>query len=446
MSHRSRPGLSSQLKDKLIQKALARRLQQVEQASPSALPRSSQHPVPEAYYSFRHHPAYQQVQLIAKGAERLGIEDPFFRQHTGVAGATTQIDGHTYINFSSYNYLGLAGHPAVNAAAKQAVDTYGTSSSASRSVSGERPLHRSLEQALAKAYDCEAALVFVSGHATNVTTLGHLFGPRDLIVHDELCHNSVLQGIKLSGATRLSFPHNDYARLDAILSEQRIRHERVLVIAEGMYSMDGDFPDLPRLVEIKRRHYCFLMVDEAHSFGTMGAHGLGLREHFGLAGKDVDIWMGTLSKTLAGCGGYIAGESALIDNLRFLAPGFLYSVGMPPPIAAASNAALSCMLDEPERVAQLHERSQYFVERARSAGLDTGLSRGIAIAPVILGSSLRAGRLSNALFKRGINVQPILYPAVPEKAARLRFFLSCLHTPEQIDFTVKATAEAMASI
>ncbi len=178
------------------------------------------------------------------------------------------------------------------------------------------------------------------------------------------------------------------------------------------------------------------MVDDAHSFGVMGKTGLGIREHFGLQGKDVDIWMGTLSKTLAGCGGYIAGETALVEHLKFLAPGFLYSVGMAPPVTAASLAALNVLQREPERVARLQERGQFFLERAKAAGIDTGRSCGLAIIPTITGSSIKAARLSGALFERGINVQPILYPAVPEKSARLRFFISCQHTEAQIKTTV----------
>ena len=311
----------------------------------------------------------------------------------------------------------------------------------SRLVSGERPIHRQLERALADLYQVDDAVTFVSGHATNVSTIGYLFGPRDLVLHDELIHNSVLQGIQLSGARRLPFPHNDWQALDRILADQRRHFERVLIVLEGIYSMDGDYPDLPRFVEIKRRHHAFLMVDEAHSLGVMGRRGHGIREHFGLAGTDVDIWMGTLSKTLAGCGGYIAGETALVEHLKFLAPGFLYSVGMPPPVAAASLAALEKMQRVPERVATLQARGQFFLEQAKAAGLDTGLCAGLSVVPVITGSSLRATRLSEALFRRGINVQPILYPAVPEKAARLRFFLCCGHTEGQIVETVRVLAE-----
>jgi 8-amino-7-oxononanoate synthase len=199
-------------------------------------------------------------------------------------------------------------------------------------------------------------------------------------------------------------------------------------------------PELPRFVEIKHRHRAFLMVDEAHSFGVVGRRGLGVREHFNLDGGAVDIWMGTLSKALAGCGGYIAGERALVDIMRYVSPGFVFSVGMPPPVAAASLAALECMLAEPWRVAALQARGREFLRLASEAGIDTGTSQGYAIVPAITGSSVRAGRLSQAMYERGINVQPILHPAVPENSARLRFFLSSQHSSEQIAGAVRTLA------
>jgi 8-amino-7-oxononanoate synthase len=439
--------LSAQIKDKLIQKTLERRLQQTllaPQVPSQRLFSGSAHTVPEAFYRFDKHPGYQQIRIINDGANRLGLTSPFFKQHEGVAGATTVIDGRELINYGSYNYLGFSGDPDVSNAAKAAIDQYGTTVSASRIVSGERPLHRQLERALADAYEVDDAIVFVSGHAANVTTIGHLFGPKDLVIHDTLIHNCTLQGAQLSGARRLTFPHNDWAALDSILTDQRQHFERVLIVIEGIYSMDGDYPDLPKFIDIKRRHHAFLMVDEAHSFGVMGPTGRGVREHFGVAGKDVDIWMGTLSKALAGCGGYIAGVTALVEHLKFMAPGFLYSVGMAPPLAAASLVALKKLLQEPLRVQTLQSRGAYFLELAKAQGVDTGLSTGLAVIPVITGSSIKAARLSEALFQRGISVQPILFPAVPEKAARLRFFMSCQHTDAQIKHTVDAVAEELA--
>jgi 8-amino-7-oxononanoate synthase len=443
MASKKLPGITTQIKDKLIQQAFDRRLRQIDRRNTEVPVRSplGRPVIPEHHYNFHLHPGYQQIRIINDGAARLGIGNPFFKQHEGTAGATTRINGQEYINYASYNYLGLSGHPEITAAAKNAIDLYGTSVSASRLVSGERPIHRQLEQAIANVYGVDDAIIFVSGHATNVTSIGYLFGPRDLILHDELIHNSILQGITLSGAKRLSFAHNDWAALDITLQNQRHNFERVLVVLEGIYSMDGDYPDLPRFVEIKHKHKLFLMIDDAHSLGVMGKTGLGIREHFGLLGEEVDIWMGTLSKTLAGCGGYIAGAKALVEHLKFLAPGFLYSVGMPPPVAAASLAALQVLQREPERVTKLQERGRLFLELAKAAGIDTGTSTGLAVIPAIAGSSIKAARLSAALFKRGINVQPILYPAVPEKSARLRFFISCQHTEEQIIETVKAVEE-----
>jgi 8-amino-7-oxononanoate synthase len=448
MDRKTLPGLTARLKEKLIQQGLERRLQQASASSAQIrhLPRAGEDElrIAEEFYRFDLHPGYQQLRIIADGAARLDIGSPFFKVHEGIAGGRTRIDGREYLNFSSYNYLGLSGHPQVQAAAKAAIDQYGTSVSASRPVSGERALHRDLEAQIARVYEVDGAITFVSGHATNVTTIGYLFGPRDLIVHDEFIHNSSLQGMQLSGAHRLSFAHNDWAALEALLKRHRRGFERTLIVIEGIYSMDGDYPDLPRFVDIKQRHKAFLMIDEAHSFGVMGATGLGIREHFSLPGDAVDIWMGTLSKTLAGCGGYIAGETALIEHLKFLAPGFLYSVGMPPPVAASCLAALQCLRQEPARVTTLHERARLFLELAHAAGIDTGSSAGIAVIPAIVGSSTRAARISAALMQRGINVQPILYPAVPEKLARLRFFISCEHSEADIRQAVGALSEEVS--
>ena len=449
MTAKTPTGLAGDTKQRLIQQALARRSNGPGQQAQSATLEQAQQAalkVPEAFYRFDQHPGYQQLRVMQQGAARLGLSNPFFRLHQGTAGAQTCIGERDYLNFASYNYLGYSGHPRVAEAAKAAIDRYGTSVSASRPVSGDRPLHRELERELAKLYDVDDAVVMVSGHATNVTTIGYLFGPRDLVVHDELIHNSVLQGIQLSGARRLSFAHNDWQALDRLLGEQRQHFERVLVVVEGIYSMDGDYPELPRFVELKHKHKVFLMVDEAHSLGVMGATGKGIREHFGLAGDAVDIWMGTLSKTLSSCGGYIAGSTALIEHLKFLAPGFLYSVGMPPAVTASALAALQLLAEDRERVAQVQARGELFLRLAREAGLDTATSTGLAVIPVITGSSFKAGRLSSALFERGINAQPILYPAVPEQSARVRFFVSCEHSEEQIRHTVAVVAEEMARL
>ncbi len=429
-------GLSSKAKDDLIGRVLKKRRdksgQSVDTTDVPVARSGPRRKVPASAWQFDKFPDYQQMQMQKLGAERLGIENPFFQMHDAVAGATTRIGDRPYINFSSYNYLGLCGDPRVSEAARRAIDSYGTSVSASRLVSGERPLHRELERELAQLYGVEDSLAFVSGHATNVTSIGYLFGPKDLILHDALIHNSVLQGALLSGAKRMAFAHNDWEDLERLLARHRDEYERVLVVVEGIYSMDGDFPELPRFIDIKQRYKAILMVDEAHSLGVMGARGRGIGEHFGLKGPEVDIWMGTLSKTLASCGGYIAGSHALVDMLKFAAPGFLYSVGLAPPTAAAALAALRAMQAEPERVATLQQRGRFFLEQAQARGVDTGTSSGLAVIPAIVGSSVKAARLSNAMVREGVNVQPIVYPAVEEQAARLRFFINAQHTEEQI--------------
>lgn len=397
-------------------------------------------PADTALTRFESHPLSAALNMLTTAAGRLGIGNPFFKVHEGAGGPVTHIGGKEYLNFSHYNYLGLNGHPEVNAAAREAVERYGTSAGASRLVAGERPVQRELEKALADLYGVDDCVVFVSGHATNVSVISTLFGPKDLILHDSLIHNSVLEGIRLSGATRHSFPHNDPEALDARLASLRPNYERALIVAEGLYSMDGDIPDLPHLVDIKRRHGAFLMVDEAHSLGVLGATGRGVAEHYAHPPSDVDIWMGTLSKTLAGCGGYIAGSRALVDILKFAAPGFVYSVGLSPCLASASLTALRVMRREPERVGHLRERAGLFLELARAEGLDVGASQGVAIVPIIVGSSRKAILLSNRLFENGINVQPIIHPAVEEKAARLRFFLSAMHSENDIRHACRVLA------
>ena len=387
---------------------------------------------------------FGQMQVMRSAGRLLGIDDPFLRPHDGRAGATTVLGGREFLNFSSYDYLGLNGHPAVQAAAKAAIDRYGVSTSASRIVAGERPIHRELERRLADLHGAEDAVAFVSGHATNTTVIGHVLGRDDLILHDALIHNSVVQGAMLSGARRLAFPHNDAEACARLLDEHRGKAGRALIVVEGVYSMDGDSPDLPAFVALARRTRSWIMVDEAHSLGVLGAAGRGIGERDGVAGADVDFWMGTLSKTLAGCGGYIAASAQMVEYLKLTAPGFVYSVGLPPPIAGAAVAALDVMAAEPGRVARLNANALRLRDGARAAGLDTGSSEGVAIVPVITGSSIKAAQLSQRLLERGINVQPILHPAVAERSARLRFFLSAEHTPAQIDHAVSVMAEEWA--
>ena len=415
-------------------------------ATSSPRPGTAQVPAKAKSFDFSRLDAHKEIRLQRSAAEMLGIDVPYYRVQEGYAGPTCLIDGLEVLNFSSYNYLGLNGHPKVREAAKAAIDRYGVSVSASRVVAGERDLHGRLEASLAAFYGTEAAVAFVSGHATNVTTLGALLGPRDLVLVDGYIHNSIVEGARLSGATRVTFPHNDWAWVDEHLSRHRDRFDRVLIAVEGLYSMDGDWPDLPRFVEIKSRHDAWLMVDEAHALGVLGPTGRGVGELQGVEADEVEIWMGTLSKTLSACGGYIAGSAALVELLKAKAPGFVFSVGLAAPLAAAALASLEVMQDEPERVERLAANGRRMLAQAQAAGLDTGAAQGSAVLPVMVGDSARAAMLSDAALKAGLNALPITFPAVPEKQARLRFFLTSEHSDAQIDQAVEITAEALARI
>jgi 8-amino-7-oxononanoate synthase len=438
----SKKPLSAVEKQALLKRIIETRKARTEAEPP---PPARVEEAPESFYKIDKFPQYSQMQLYRALADKTQLSSPFFIVHEGVGRDTTRIGGREYINFSTYNYLGLNGDPRVTQAAHEAALRYGTSASASRIVGGERPPHRALERALAGLHGTEDAVVFVSGYLANVAIISTLAGPKDLVVMDRLSHNSIITGAKLSTATLQTFPHNDWQALDDMLASTRGRFERVLIIAEGIYSMEGDICPLPELIEIKRRHKALLMVDEAHSAGVLGATGRGAREHFGVDPADIDVWMGTLSKTFAGCGGYAAGSFAMVELMKFQAGGFLFSVGMPPPMAAASLAACQIMLEEHERVTRLAANGQYFLKAARAAGLNTGGSAGVNIVPAIVGSSVTAARVSNALAERGIQANPVVFPAVEERAARIRFFLSSEHTAAEMDQTIDAVAEEIVN-
>ncbi|WP_406229299.1 type I polyketide synthase [Nocardia sp. NBC_01009] len=389
---------------------------------------------------------FAEVKAIAdrlSGAEALGLSNPYFLINDGVTRDTSIIGGAQVVNFSSYNYLGMSGHPAVVEAVQDAVARYGSSVSASRVLSGEKPVHRELEAELAALLGTEDAIALVGGHSTNVTIIGHIVGPEDLVIHDSLAHDSILQGCKLSGATRRPFPHNDHAALDALLNDIRHQYRRVLILIEGVYSQDGDIPDLPAIIDLKKKHKALLMIDEAHSIGVLGAHGGGIGEYFDVDRRDVELWSGTMSKALAGCGGYVAGSAELIRYLKYTTPGFVYSVGMTPMNAAASLAAMRQLRADREPLERLRHNSRLFLRLARDAGINTGDSNDTPVIPCIVGDSLKTLKLSNALLIRGINVNPIIYPAVPEDLARLRFFVTACHTEDQIRDTVKILTEEL---
>ena len=399
--------------------------------------------IPSENYRFEEFPEYKKLLEQQKQVNSLGNGNPFFVPQETVVNDRTTINGRELINFATYNYIGMCGDPQVNQAAKDATERYGTSACASRLVSGEKPLHRELERELADFIGVEDSIIMVGGHATNVTTIGHLFGKGDLVIYDSLSHNSILQGCFLSGASLVAFPHNNMEALEQILRDRRHRYQRVLIVLEGVYSTDGDIADLPPAIELKQKYKTFLMVDEAHSMGAIGKTGRGISEYYNIDPNDIDLWMGTLSKSFASCGGYIAGSSALVEYLKYTAPGFVFSVGMSPPNTAASLAAVRVLKADPQRASRLQSRAKLFLDLAKEGGLNTGMSKDSPVIPIIIGDSLKSIQLSQNLFKRGINVPFMIYPSVPQNGARLRFFITCNHTESQIRSTVEILTEEL---
>jgi 8-amino-7-oxononanoate synthase len=383
--------------------------------------------------------AQERDQVLRAGLDLLGAPDLYNVPHQGVNGAVIRAHDRDLINFSGYNYLGLAGDPRVRAAAQQAIDTYGTSCSASRLISGEIGLHTELETRLADAYQVGGAIVGGSGFLTGAAVIAFVLGVADVAVCDSLVHNSLVSGTQWAGCQRVNFRHNDPESLDSVLRRVRGHFGQAMVILEGVYSMDGDIARLAELAEVARRHDCLVMVDEAHSFGVLGKTGGGIREHLGLPGEVADIWMGTLSKSLASYGGFIAGAADFVDALRMAAPGLsLFAAGAPPAAMAAAIAAFDIMRAEPERLERLLANGAAFLASARDAGFNTGASGGTPIVPVILGDDPAAVIASAGLLEAGVNASPILYPAVAQGDARVRFFITSEHTPEQLADAVDA--------
>ncbi|MEV0504241.1 aminotransferase class I/II-fold pyridoxal phosphate-dependent enzyme, partial [Streptomyces spectabilis] len=392
---------------------------------------------------FEEWPEYTELQGRLRQATADGA-NPYGRTHEGFNGASARVNGVSVLNFAAFNYLALSQHPRVRAAAKAAVDRYGTSCSATPLLFGETPLHHALDAEIASFLGTEAAIVFAGGHATNVATIGHLLGPDDLILHDEWIHDSAVRGSVLSGARRRPFPHNDWRALDRLLTASRDRARRALVLVEGAYSQDGDLPDLPKFIDVKRRHGALLMVDEAHSIGVLGRTGRGIGEYFGVDRADVDLWMGTLSKAIGSLGGYVAARRPLVEYLKFTAPLHIFSTGISPAGTAAALEAIRVIRAEPERVARLRGLAEHFRDSARARGLDIGVSRASAVVPVVIGGWERTMALSNALLRLGVNVMPIGHPAVPRDECRLRFFINADHTRDELDRALDLLGRAMA--
>jgi len=365
------------------------------------------------------------------GKAYLDLGDPFFAPIDTLRHAA-DVSGRRFVSFANYDYLGLASHPAVKAAAAAALETLGIGALGSRLVGGERSSHRSLETALAKFLGVGEALTLVSGYLTNVTTISHILGSHDALFIDELSHNSIVSGAKGTAAETIVFRHNDLDHLDFLLREKRANYRNTLIVAEGLYSMDGDIADLAGLISLKEQHKAWLLIDEAHSIGVLGAEGRGLWEHAGVDPQRIDLIIGTLSKTLASCGGFVAGKEAVINWLRYTLPGFVYSVGLSPVITAAAETALQLVQQESWRIERLRRNAELFVDLAHDAGLDTGPAVGRGVVPILFADSLETLAASSHLMDNGYYVPPIIQIGVPKDQPRLRFFISALHTEAEI--------------
>ncbi len=374
---------------------------------------------------------YAEKRLRLAGGSYLVKHNPFFVP-VDKARSDAAARGERFVSFANYDYLGLSNHPAVKSAAADALDMTGIGALASRLVGGERESHKVLEQALAAFIGVEEVMTLVSGYLTNVTVISHIMGSRDVIFLDDLSHNSIISGCKASPAEVVFFRHNDFAHLDALLAEHRPNYKTALIVSESLFSMDGDIVDLPRLVALKKKHSTWLLLDEAHSIGVLGQDGRGLCEHTGVDPNEIDIIVGTLSKSFASCGGFVCAKSAVIKWFRHTLPGFVYSVGLSPVISAAALAALELTQSEGWRIERLRHNSELFVAMAHEAGLDTGPAIGRGVVPILFKDSYATLEASQVLLVNGFYVPPIIQVGVPRDQPRLRFFLSAMHTEADI--------------
>ncbi|HVH31068.1 MAG TPA: glycine C-acetyltransferase [bacterium] len=334
-------------------------------------------------------------------------------------------DGHEVINLASNNYLGLANHARLKAAARRAIDELGVGSGAVRTIAGNMAIHRELEDELARFKYTEATLLYQSGFTANAGTVAALLGKEDIIVSDELNHASIIDGARLSGAEKKIYPHKDVAAARVLLRESR-GARRLLLITDGVFSMDGDIAPLPDLVAVAEEFGAIMMVDDAHASGVLGQSGRGTVDHFNLHGR-VPVQVGTLSKAFAGQGGYVAGSRSLVDYLIHRARPLLFSTSHPPSVAASALAAVRLVQEEPELIERLWDNTRFFKKGLTQLGWDTGASE-TPITPVMVGDERLTMELSDRLFAAGVFALGIAFPTVPRGKARIRTIVTAGHT------------------
>lgn len=391
--------------------------------------------VPAATNLLQH---YERLNRRVRAVKQMGLYffEPEISRHDG---AWVVVDGKRMLMLGSYEYLGLLGHPHLQQAAMTALAEFGTGHHGSRLLTGTTSVHRQLEAKLAQFMQAEDALVFSSGYVTNLATISTLVGRGDCIIGDQWNHASIADGCRISGADLLTFPHNDMGALAQCLEQAAGR--RTLVVVDAIFSMDGDIIDLPAVVDLCRKHEALLMVDEAHSLGVLGKTGRGIQEHFGLAPQDIDVKMGTLSKTLAGSGGFVAGREEIVTYLRHHARGYIFSGALPASQASVAVAALEVLEREPELVTQLWERLEHYLTGLQDLGFDTGASV-TPIVPVMTRNDEITLEMTRLCRAEGLLVIPVVFPAVPMDAPRLRTCISAIHSPDEIDFALEVLARA----
>ncbi len=346
-------------------------------------------------------------------------------------GAWLIVDGKKVLNFCSNNYLGLANHPILIEAAALAMQKYGIGPGAVRSIAGTMQIHKDLEERLARFKGVEAAVVLQSGFSANTAVIPVLAGKGDLIISDELNHASIIDGSRLSGAAIERYAHADVADLERVIVQTKAQYRRLLVITDGVFSMDGDLAPLEKIIAVTSRHEVMLMVDDAHGEGVVGRGGRGIVDHFGLHGK-VDVEVGTLSKAFGVVGGIVAGSAKVIDLVRQRGRPFLFSSATPPADVAACIAAVDLLETSTELVDRLWANARYFQDQLRKMGLDTGHSE-TPITPVMLGEAPLAQQFSRELFAENIFAMSLGFPTVPKGKARIRVMISAAHSQDDLN-------------
>jgi 8-amino-7-oxononanoate synthase len=349
-------------------------------------------------------------------------------------GPEVKADGHSMLMLSSYDYLGLIGDPRIDDAAIKAILKYGTGTGGARLLTGTTDEHQQMERDLAAFRGTEAAITFSSGYAANVAVIGALFGPADRVIMDALCHRSMTDACRFAGVQLQRFQHNDTESLQYEI-ENGPPANRTLIITDGVFSMDGDICRLPEIIAIKKKFGCYLLVDDAHATGVLGAHGRGVDEHFGIAAREVDIWTGSLAKAIPSTGGFVAGSQELAIFLQHAASPYIFSAALSPASVAAIREGLSILAKEPERVARIEQNARLLRCGLKKLGFDTGVSE-TAVIPVILKDEVTTALFARRLRDYGILAAPVLFPAVPQGAARLRLCVTAAHTRTHLDFAL----------